>query len=285
MADERQCLVCGRPHGRSSRVCADCAAAYGPERLSPPMLDISVTSAEGRSSGHTGIAEESGVAEPPVRGVPLPPQLRTPAGAQPTGPASVARSVQPTCPSCRAVVSGGFSFCSNCGADLPGVLSSRWGVSSSANIQPVGAGEPADSVGSERVLPPGVRDPREGVRRITQAYDDAIGAAAGQRQAQKPLSSETAEGEVEEAVARPVSPFAHAVLSFFFPGVGQILNGQPAKGFLLIVAGFVSVVAFGWGPWNIPILVARFLVAIDAYRIANRRLAGESIEPTEWDLT
>jgi len=27
------------------------------------------------------------------------------------------------------------------------------------------------------------------------------------------------------------------------------------------------------------------LVALDAYRIANRRLAGDAIDPNEWDLT
>ncbi|MFY7951027.1 MAG: hypothetical protein ACOVT5_00845 [Armatimonadaceae bacterium] len=315
MPETRTCFVCGKSHERSSRVCAECAAAYGPDRPFAPLPELPANAVQSVVPTPTGnidlpVGEPSvptpgwddDIFAPPVaplppappRGIPIPPQLQpTPSDTSAEKPAAAKEAVPETvrCGECGKPAEPGFSFCTGCGADLPGAAA----VPKGKNV-PVSQGErlhenEAEPVGDlSETVTQGIRDTRARVRRIAEAYDNAVAAAGnevrgGQRQMQRPVEHNDA-GEHDEAqAAKPVSPFAHGVLSFFFPGVGQILNGQPGKGFLLIVAGFVSVMAWGLGPWAIPIVVARMLVALDAYRIASRRLAGDAIDPNEWDLT
>ena len=333
MAEPRTCFVCGKAHGRESRVCGECASAYGPDRPFAPIPDLPATAAAETSAGNpvseagrlpnepaemvdvhrasnpdvdAGLPEidwddtdifapKAPVDEPArVRGIPLPPQLQPKPQATPAMVAEPAEPAAPVsdavCGECGKVAQSGFSFCTGCGADLPGAaVAAQTPVAGPAGGSDPFSGDAPSSSTLSDMASRGIRDTRERVRRIAEAYDNAVSSAddsvgRGQRQAQRPVSEQGSE-DAQAAVPKPVSPFSHGVLSFFFPGVGQILNGQPSKGVLLIIAGFVSVTLIGLGPWAIPVLVCRALVAMDAYRIASRRLAGEAIDPNEWDLT
>jgi TM2 domain-containing membrane protein YozV len=79
------------------------------------------------------------------------------------------------------------------------------------------------------------------------------------------------------------SPFFAALLSFFFPGVGQMMNGQRGKGILLLLAWFVFSFIVPGIPGFLGI-VGRVLAAMDAYRIADRRRSGKHVREEEWDL-
>jgi len=312
MPEPRDCFVCGKPHERSSRVCADCAAAYGPDRPFAPLPELPANAepatpvSERSERSQTGPstpepdwddeiftpAPDIPTAEAP-RGIPIPPQLQPKPGETLTEQsAATTETARETvrCAECGKPAEPGFSFCTGCGADLPGVQGNRNQIPSSPNVETPRETEPELGDEFSETVTRGIRDTRARVRRIAEAYDNAVAAAGneirgGQRQMQRPMEDDREAEQADATAAKPVSPFAHGVLSFFFPGVGQILNGQPGKGFLLIVAGFVSVMAWGLGPWAIPIVVVRMLVALDAYRIANRRLAGDAIDPNEWDLT
>ena len=64
-----------------------------------------------------------------------------------------------------------------------------------------------------------------------------------------------------------------AILSFFVPGLGQLMMGQTLKG----VAIFVGT-CFTWFVFCAPMLVS----AYDAWKIAQRKNAGETIG--EWQF-
>ena len=81
-----------------------------------------------------------------------------------------------------------------------------------------------------------------------------------------------------------VSPTAAAFMSFLMPGIGQLMNGQGAKGVLLLLAMFVGVVIFNFPAMSLMVMIGRILAAIDAYRIAERRRAGKFVRDGEWDL-
>lgn len=81
-----------------------------------------------------------------------------------------------------------------------------------------------------------------------------------------------------------VSPTAAAFMSFLMPGIGQLMNGQGAKGVLLLLAMFVGIVIFGFPSMSLMVMIGRILSAIDAYRIAERRRAGKLVRDGEWDL-
>lgn len=80
------------------------------------------------------------------------------------------------------------------------------------------------------------------------------------------------------------SPTAAAFMSFLMPGIGQLMNGQGAKGVLLLLAMFVGVVIFNFPSMSLMVMIGRILSAIDAYRIAERRRAGKFVRDGEWDL-
>jgi TM2 domain-containing membrane protein YozV len=87
----------------------------------------------------------------------------------------------------------------------------------------------------------------------------------------------------QQARQNTASPFFAALLSFFFPGIGQMMNGQRGKGILLLLAWFVFSFAVPIVPWFLGV-VGRVLAAMDAYRIAERRRAGKPVRDEEWDL-
>lgn len=64
-----------------------------------------------------------------------------------------------------------------------------------------------------------------------------------------------------------------AVLSLFFPGIGQIYCGQMMKGLALIAVSVFTCAGFGLLP---------FIAAFDAYKIAGRVNAGE--KPGDWQF-
>ncbi|MFM7320098.1 MAG: zinc ribbon domain-containing protein [Armatimonadota bacterium] len=243
MAEPKVCFVCGRTHERTSRVCAACAAAYASSGPIDPV---------------PGSPTPAPVSEP--RPVPLPPQLRpaAPAPAAPAPPPAPPQTPARSCPACGATITDTFTFCTACGADLP--------AQGTAPTPPPAQAHP---------LPNGVRDTRATVRRIAEAYG-AIPDGGGQ--AQMPRPGEPA-STVDERLAHPMTL---AILSFFFPGVGQFLNRQSAKGFALLIAGFITVTLMGLAPFAFVLLALRILVAIDAYRIGQKRARGEEIAPDEW---
>ncbi|HEX7126317.1 MAG TPA: hypothetical protein VF406_11215 [Thermodesulfobacteriota bacterium] len=66
------------------------------------------------------------------------------------------------------------------------------------------------------------------------------------------------------------SPGLAAVLSFFWPGVGQIYNGQIAKGLALVVVHAVAW-ALVWVVIGVLLVPVVWIYAIyDAYRTAER---------------
>lgn len=69
------------------------------------------------------------------------------------------------------------------------------------------------------------------------------------------------------------NPVLCAVLSLFFPGVGQMLAGQVAKGVVILAIAFFTA----YGACLLP-----FLAAFDAYQIAQRRQRGETVG--EWQF-
>ncbi len=148
--------------------------------------------------------------------------------------------------------SEGFSFCPTCGADLPGVA-----------VTPTPAQNQTVSQGL------GVRDTRAAMRRVAQAYENVAVH-------QKESATET------QSVRSGISPPVSAALSFFFPGVGQILNGQVAKGLAILVAYLLS----RWlpSPFQLGLFIAQVLIAVDAYRIAERRRRGEPVKEFDWDI-
>ncbi len=79
-------------------------------------------------------------------------------------------------------------------------------------------------------------------------------------------------------------PTTCALLSFFFPGVGQILAKQVSKGILLIVLAYIAVRYFHLGPFTMLMVVGRVLAAVDAYHVARRVRAGRKVEEWEWGL-
>ena len=80
------------------------------------------------------------------------------------------------------------------------------------------------------------------------------------------------------------SPVGAAVFSFFLPGIGQCLNGQGAKGALLLLVFFLASSVFSFLPMGIPMLIVRGVAAADAYRIAEKRRRGVAVRDGEWDL-
>lgn len=69
--------------------------------------------------------------------------------------------------------------------------------------------------------------------------------------------------------AEPPRPEIAAVLSLVLPGAGQLYAGQAAKGGALVVFGLFTCMLGG---------LLNVLAALDAYRIAQRRVRGETVD-------
>lgn len=77
-------------------------------------------------------------------------------------------------------------------------------------------------------------------------------------------------------------PATSALLSFFFPGVGQICAKQVSKGLLLVSLAFIAVRFLQLGPFEMMMIAGRVLVALDAYNVARRRRAGRRVGEWDW---
>ena len=79
------------------------------------------------------------------------------------------------------------------------------------------------------------------------------------------------------------TPYVAAILSFLVPGFGQLRNAQWSKGFLILLTSFALLSLLPIGAWGVTALILRALVALDAFRIADRRRRGQAITPWRWD--
>lgn len=153
-----------------------------------------------------------------------------------------------------------FSFCAVCGADLP-----RNGVVTATSLdQTVTTPAPGEKARSYR---------EQMNERRARNSATATATTSGRS------SRRTAGGMRTKTV--PAGP---AAFSFFLPGGGQMVNGQVGKGIFILLAYLFAMSALSLGAWGILMIVARILVALDAYRIAERRNRGESVREWEWDI-
>ena len=141
------------------------------------------------------------------------------------------------CPGCKSDVAGEPEFCPQCGFWLKGPGSKQ---------SEAGTGEPPSGV-----APPG------GVDEF-RSHMPPPGAPAGV--------------PPRESVKNPV---VAAILSFLIPGVGQIYNGQAAKGVVTLVACLLLwLICVGW--------VIAIVAAIDAAMIAQKINDGKIVGPWEF---
>lgn len=165
--------------------------------------------------------------------------------------AKAATAVSVNCVRCGTLVNQiptqAFSFCVECGADLP----SRVSVAAPTSRQ----------------MPPAP----------TQQQAFTSMSSAGVMNASATGTTVVRTGRVEPGVA--------ATLSFFVPGIGQIMNGQMEKGVLLLLGLYVAAFLFGLQAFGLLMLLARIVVSIDSYRIAQRRRKGETVRSGEWDIS
>jgi TM2 domain-containing membrane protein YozV len=165
--------------------------------------------------------------------------------------AKAATAVAVNCVRCGTLVNQtptqAFSFCTECGADLP----SRVSVAAPTS----------------RTMPPAPTQ--------QQAFTSMSSAA---------VMNASATGTTAQRAGR-VEPGVAAMLSFFVPGIGQIMNGQVEKGILLLLGLYVSAVLFGFQAFGLLMLLARIVISIDAYRIAQRKRKGQVVRSGEWDIS
>ncbi|HHV44043.1 MAG TPA: zinc ribbon domain-containing protein [Firmicutes bacterium] len=70
-----------------------------------------------------------------------------------------------------------------------------------------------------------------------------------------------------------LAPWAAALISFFIPGLGQILVGQVVKGCVILI---LTLTAFLFGP------IINILAALDAYLITKKINRGTAVGPWEF---
>ncbi len=164
--------------------------------------------------------------------------------------AKAANAVAVNCVKCGTRVnetpSHAFSFCTVCGADLPARVSA--------------------AAPTSRTMPPAPTQQAFTSMSSTAVMNTGVTGATAQRG-----------GRVEPGVA--------AMVSFFVPGVGQIMNGQTEKGVLLLLGLYVAAFLFGLPAFGLPMLLARIIIAIDSYRIAQRKRKGQMVRSGEWDIS
>ena len=151
----------------------------------------------------------------------------------------------------------GFSFCLHCGAEAPRPAATTVAPAAVATATSAGFGAP--------VFGPTLQA-TSGTQTVGQGRTVALAGTVA----------------VAERTSVGVSPGLAAVLSFFLPGLGQLVNGQISKGALLFLASFVLATI-----WHLPLfilLIGRVLAAVDAHHIAARRRSGNTVSDGEWDL-
>jgi TM2 domain-containing membrane protein YozV len=174
-----------------------------------------------------------------------------------TPPVQAAGQVLGNCTNCGSSLGEAgmtFSFCVHCGAD----------VSVTPETQ------------QTRPTPQTSRIQHE---QTTESVAETIPETHSQRMVRTMTVTRSTETQSTTA-----SPVAASFMSFLLPGIGQMMNGQGAKGVLLLLALFVTMGIFGLTAFGLPLLIGRILAAIDAYRIADRRRANEPVRDGEWDL-
>jgi TM2 domain-containing membrane protein YozV len=175
--------------------------------------------------------------------------METQAAAAAESTTKVAGQTLGNCTNCGASLGEAghtFSFCLRCGAD----------VSAEARQKTKTV---VDTVETEGVQPAAVR------QRIT-------------------VETMSITRAVETERTTTPNPIGAAFLSFVLPGLGQLVNGQGAKGVLLLLALFVTMGLFGWPAFSLPVMVGRVLAAVDAYRIADRKRENKPVRDGEWDI-
>lgn len=193
------------------------------------------------------------------------------------GPVSATNATHLECARCGTVPppGGGFSFCLSCGGDLSTTAGSsvlNGGAQSAASRT---SAKTATTVRAASTLQSSAAPGVAGLRGLHQSESGKNGTAAFS------MSSSSAQTGIKTNAA---PPGVAALLSFFVPGVGQIINGQVAKGIVLLLASFVVTSVFGLSTMGILPLIGRVIAALDAYRVADRRRKGQAVRPDEWDL-
>lgn len=283
MSDEATCYLCGGVREGKSRICRNCAARFGTETLDTRSAPLSLEheSAEALADSLEEMSRrrlgDGGGSSRYRSQIPLPPQMREEqeraavhrreerqrqATVDNAGRLAARREadlgkIVENCPACGSSVNQDgvhFSFCTDCGTELPGIQRPK----------------------TKRVRKPdasGVRDVRSSARQLAEVHEQA-------RQHQHQQHQQTLHGTTtQDGTGNPV---VLAVLSFLLPGLGQLLNRQVAKGVLTMVGSFVIQAVLPFGP--LVTTVIRVLCAVDAYRIGERRRRGETVGETEWDL-
>lgn len=66
-----------------------------------------------------------------------------------------------------------------------------------------------------------------------------------------------------------VSPIVAAIISFFFPGIGQVVQGETKKGIIMFVAAIILIIlTYALGTiGNIIYLIYAVYAAYDAYNM------------------
>jgi len=191
------------------------------------------------------------------------------------------RSMSQTCHTCGAPAELAqgvrFSFCGSCGADLVSAEDKSGG---SAAVAPSAAAPTASAVAAAFAhLQPQYQMEDEQQQRTVR------GSASGTLSAQQQISAQHLSVRQQAGAEHQrtfFSPAFCAASGFFVPGLGQMLNGQGAKGLVLLIA--CLVLSASAGMWGVTMVIARLLMALDAYRIAEKRRRGETIGNWEWDI-
>jgi len=194
-----------------------------------------------------------------------------------------ARTVTRVCGRCgtapEEIAGTRFSFCLKCGADL---TESK----AAAGTEPGTASPPSTDAALRGETGP--RSYREAMLQRRARYRSRVGAAREEAAARVASAREeklAAAGAAEvQAYGATVSPASAAVWSFLLPGVGQMLNGQVGKGALLLLALWIATGAFDLPAFGLTLVVARALIAVDAYRTGERRRRGEPVHTWEWNI-
>jgi TM2 domain-containing membrane protein YozV len=75
------------------------------------------------------------------------------------------------------------------------------------------------------------------------------------------------------APANTPNPVVVALVSFLLPGAGQMMNGQTAKGAVILVVSILTCYLGG---------LAGILFAVEAYMVATKRKEGKEVTPWGW---
>lgn len=163
---------------------------------------------------------------------------------------------------------GGFSFCLSCGGDLtPGTVAFKTGA-----VSTPGAVRPITSTHS-------VSAPNNGTSGLRMQQADAKIGKGGNSTGIVSITSVTTTTHTSS-----FPPAVAALMSFFVPGLGQIVNGQIGKGVVLLLASFFVTAILSIPTMGLFPLLGRIVAAMDAYRIAEKQRNGATVRPDEWDV-